>query len=123
MGDALHKLPTDSQTRNTNEELEVIETISVPSSNNPERVYEEGTNAADTTEQVTGSSSVISELLNLLIIGVLFAILASDFFGSLVTRFAPIAEKWYYNLAIRTVIFIALYFVITNFALARKCKP
>lgn len=112
MGDALQSLPTDVQVRNTPEELEVIQSLSIP---------KDDSLSMESTDS-SSQPSVFSEILGVVIIGALFAVIASDFFGSLVNRFTPIADKWYYNLAIRTVIFIALYFLITNFALARKCK-
>lgn len=111
MGDALKDLPTDPNIKNTGEELEVIKMLS----SNP--VVESSGQSSSVKEK----PGVLSELLNVVVIGVLFAVIASDFFGNLIVKIIPSAETWYYKLLIRTILFVAVYFLVTNFALSRKC--
>ena len=110
MEDALQHLPTDEKTTNTPTEMAVIKLLGGSA---PAPVTEPGPAAR---------STVASELLNVAVVGALFAVISSEFFGTLIARVVPLSEeKWYVKLAIRTVLFVVMYFLISNFALSRKC--
>jgi hypothetical protein len=111
MEDALQHLPTDEKTTNTPDEMAVI------------KILTGSAQPAATQPGPGGSPTVASELLNVAVVGALFAVISSEFFGALIARVVPLSEeKWYVKLAIRTVLFVVMYFLITNFALSRKCK-
>lgn len=114
MGDPISKLPMDTS-ENTADELRVLGAINVP---------REGA-ARSVTEPVHENpghrqGSAWSETVSLIVVAVLFAVLASDIAGRLIERILPsAADKWYVQLAIRTILFTALYFLLKTVAVIK----
>ncbi len=106
MGDAIAMLPVNANAGQTEDELRLLRSISQPAVS-PAAV-------PDPAAQLSGKS-VSSEIKNLIIVAVLFALFSSEPFGNFINRIVPSAEdKWYYQLGIRTVLFAALYFLLVN---------
>lgn len=103
MGDAISELPVDNSTP-TPEERQVLAMIS-PVSDKPL--------PADKSAPLPVDNS--SEIRALVIATVLFVIFTRDFVDTLIVRIVPSADTWYYKTAIRTVLFAALYFLLTYF--------
>jgi hypothetical protein len=101
MGDPISQLPTDTSA-NTTDEQRILMSLG--------KREEE----AAPVPQIPASH----EVRNLVIVTVLFVIFTRDFVDGFIARVIPSADTWYYKLLIRTVLFAALYFILTNINLS-----
>lgn len=108
MGDRIADLPVDASEL-SDEENTVISSV-FPRA--PPRQARE--------EPAPPGSAAHAEIKTLLIATALFVILTRDSIDSMIVRVFPAADTWYYKTAIRTVLFVALYFLLTHFAVFRK---
>lgn len=106
MGDPISRLPTDTGV-NTPDEQRILMSLG-----KRDDVQNLGT-AIPSPTQIPESH----EVRNLVIVTVLFVIFTQDFVDGFIARVVPSANTWYYKLIIRTVLFVALYFILTNISL------
>lgn len=104
MGDPISRLPTDTSI-NTPDEQRILMSLG----KREDKIIE---NIAP-VPQIPESH----EIRNLVIVTVLFVIFTRDFVDGFIARVVPSADTWYYKLLIRTVLFAALYFILTNISL------
>lgn len=104
MGDPISRLPTDTSV-NTADEQRIL--MSLGKRNDAQSV---SAAIAPSPTQIPDSH----EVRNLVIITVLFVIFTRDSVDGFIARVIPSADTWYYKLLIRTVLFVALYFILTN---------
>ncbi len=102
MGDPISRLPTDTS-MNTPDEQRILMSLG----------KREDSPAIAPVPQIPESH----EIRNLVIVTVLFVIFTRDFVDGFIARVVPSADTWYYKLLIRTVLFAALYFILTNISL------
>lgn len=107
MGDPISRLPTDTSI-NTSDEQRIL--MSLGKRDDTQNV---STAVAPSPTQIPESH----EVRNLVIITVLFVIFTRDSIDGFITRVIPSADTWYYKLLIRTILFVALYFILTNLSL------
>lgn len=118
MGDLISSLPTDESIVSREERtiLDSISTKGLDSHSNPKQGIVK-------TPQVTHvqGSQIMNEIKNVAIVTILFVLCSSEFIGKLINKLVPKAEEyWYLNLAIRIVVFAALYFLVTNISLVKQ---
>lgn len=123
MEDEINKLPVD-ESRVSDKEEEIISSL------NPDSVSQNSArqNIQPNIEQKTVNSkpktqftsSVYHEIKTLIIVTVLFVLVSSETFESIIVKMFPSLDKWYYILAIRTVLFVLLYYIITNIGFLKK---
>jgi len=104
MGDPISRLPTDTSL-NTPDEQRILMSLG---------------KREDTSAAIVPPAAQIPEsheIRNLVIVTVLFVIFTRDFIDGFITRVVPSADTWYAKLLIRTVLFVALYFILTNISL------
>jgi|SRR5690606_26835040 len=119
MGDLISSLPTDESIVSP-EERTILNSISVKgveSSQQPKHV--------STDKQLQAvhpqGGQIVNEIKNVAIITILFVLCSSEFIGKLINKLVPKAEEyWYLNLAIRIVLFAALYFLVINISLVKQ---
>lgn len=111
MGDPISKLPIDS-IKNTDDEMRILHSISPENDNHVEKI------AVD--EKVHVASNISAEIRNTVILALIFIIFSSDFFWNLIVRIAPAINTWYYRTAITTVLFVAIYFFLSNLSLIKR---
>ena len=64
---------------------------------------------------------MVDQVKNVAIVTLLFVLCSSEFVGKLINKLVPKAQEyWYLNLAIRIVLFAALYFLVINISLVKQ---
>lgn len=118
MGDLISSLPTDESIVSP-EERTILNSISVKEveKSHPGKhvdiVRQQGTHIQ--------GSQIVNEVKNVAIVTLLFVLCSSEFIGKLINKLVPKAEEyWYLNLAIRIVLFAALYFLVINISLVKQ---
>lgn len=124
MGDPISKLPMDTSQNSEDEHL-VLQSLGPPQNNGQQSIASEQVHNTEAARiQQNGykyAGSMSGEIKTMGIVAVLFAIFSSDFFRKAIARVLPsVADSWYYMLAIRTVLFVALYFLLTNLSVIRR---
>ena len=101
MADLLSSLPVDETPLN-HDEINILQTL-----------FKE--------ENSRDLSNIFLELKDAVIGGILFAILSSNKFDNIIYRFIPTSKNsLLIMICIKTLIFIALFWIIINFALAKR---
>jgi len=101
MADLLHSLPVDETPLN-HDEINILQTLF-----KDENAYD--------------LSKIFIELKDAVIGGILFAILSSNKFDNIIQRFVPTSKNSVIiMICLKTIIFIFLFWIIVNFALAKR---
>lgn len=118
MGDLISSLPTDESIVSP-EERTILNSISVKGIDTQSQSKHAIVNHSQVTHAQGGQ--IVNEIKNVAIVTVLFILCSSEFIGKLINKLVPKAEEyWYLNLAIRIVLFAALYFLVTNISLVKQ---
>lgn len=73
------------------------------------------------TKNNTPNLSFLSEIKNLLFIFILFFIISTKEFENLIFRFFPSTQKSaYINIALKGIIFVIIYWLLSNLSLSRN---
>jgi hypothetical protein len=108
-GDRISELPVD--TSDLSDEEKAVITSVFP----PQPVEQSTVPLAEGFQDSGSHDPGVSEIKSLVVVVVLFVIFTRDCVDDTIVRIFPSAETWYYKLAIRTVLFAAIYFLLTYF--------
>lgn len=118
MGDIISSLPTDESIVSP-EERTILNSISAKGIDTQSQPNHSMVKHTQVTHSQGGQ--IVNEIKNVAIVTVLFVLCSSEFIGKLINKLVPKAEEyWYLNLAIRIVVFAALYFLVINISLVKQ---